>query len=782
MAQEQVKNASYKAPIANSDSSLKTEVPATDPTVRRPAPSPNSWTSSYTWPPVGVTLKIPLIERAPTSQDFNQLMPVSDLPMHMAHIDDFTMRFPADGVRPSQKTEAYLGYDHNNLYVVFACFDSTPAALRAQIAKRETVFDDDLVDITIDTYKDKRRGFIFVSNPVGIQSEGIFDENNGEDYSWDTVWKTTGLRTANGYMVIMAIPFRSLRFSHADVQNWGFVLRRIIPRNNERSFWPYLSQKINSRLEQESALTGMEHISPGRNIQINPYGVWRADRALNTLDSPPRFEGETLGGRVGMDAKMILKDSLTLDFTLKPDFSQVESDSPQITINQRFPVYFPEKRPFFLENSNYFNTPYSLLYTRNIADPEYGARLTGKIEKVSLGFIFANDRSPGQSVPVTDPEFGKKAQFAIGRVNYDLFGQSTIGVIYTDREFDGSFNRIGGLDGSFKWKKNYFAEFQLLESSTRSLSGNYSAGPAFVFGAGYSDQHKNFNTRFEDNSQGFQTSQVGFYTRPDYIRFSNFANYRWRPKKNPILVSFGPNLWEDTNFDHSGNMLDWAINPGFNVEFKHSVFTGCFYEKQHSTVRPKDIGSLSAPLIYENGGKGCWFENNYFKRVNFNMNVNYGDTLNFIPVSGPPRPAREQGFNGGITFKPLDRLQINTSYIGDFLHDTVTRQSLFNTHIIRTKVSYQLNKEASFRFIGQYNANLSHPSLVSLDTTKSFNYDFLFTYFVHPGTALYVGYNTNLSTLDPNLVQGPNGFVQRSNKYINDGRQVFVKLSYLFRF
>src|SRR5207244_9332745 len=122
---------------------------------------------------------------------------------------------------------------------------------------------------------------------------------------------------------------------------------------------------------------------------------------------------------------------------------------------------------------NYFNTNYTLLYTRNIVDPEYGARLTGKLGKISMGFLFANDRSPGQAVPVGDPEFGKKAQFAVGRIAYDMFKQSTIGLMYTDREFDGSFNRVGGIDGSFKWKKDYFANFQSLVSSTQDLSGKY---------------------------------------------------------------------------------------------------------------------------------------------------------------------------------------------------------------------------------------------------------------------------------------------------------------------
>src|SRR5207253_1509600 len=149
-----------------------------------------------------------------------------------------------------------------------------------------------------------------------------------------------------------------------------------------------------------------------------------------------------------------------------------------------------------------------------------------------------------------------------------------------------------------------------------------------------------------------------------------------------------------------------------------------------------------------------------------------GNTPNVIPTTGGPRDAFEQNFNVSVTVKPINQFQITTTYLGDYWQDTIIReQNLYNTHIIRSKWNYQINKEMSVRFIGQYNTNLARPTFVALDTTKNFNYDLLFTWLLHPGTALYVGYNTNLSTLDPNLVSGPNGFVQRPNLYINDGRQ-----------
>jgi len=725
-------------------------------------------------------LNIPHIDRAPTLDDFKELAPSSPLALTMSHANEFKQHNPTDGAAATQRTDAYLGYDQSNIYVVFLCHDEHADQIRAQMTKRENAFADDYVEITLDTFKDQRRGYVFWSNPLGIQAEGLWTEDNGDDWSWDTVWNTTSRRTAHGYMVIMSIPFRSLRFSHAEMQDWGFILHRVIPRNNEDDFWPFVSAKLNGRMNQEAELTGLEKISPSRNFEIDPYGIWRADRTLNSIDTPPHFEGEDLGGRVGADAKLVIKDSLVLDLTIKPDFSQVESDQPQITINQRFPVFFPEKRPFFLENNTFFNTSFNLLYTRNIIDPDWGARLTGKIGKWSLGFILADDKSPGESVANNDPNFGKKATFAIARVNYDLFKQSTIGFIYTDREFAGSWNRIGGIDGNFKWHKNYFANFQILATSTKDIFGNYFAGPAGEFSLGYSGRKFNMNTYYQDDSNGYQTL-VGFYSRPGYRQFSNFLNYRWRPEKK-WLISFGPNIFQQLDWDHTGLRLDYINNVNFQAEMKKNTFFGVFYNAARSRLRPQDYSTLTTNIDLANGGRGFFFQSDIFKFLSVNAQTVWGNTPNVIPTTGPPRGSFERNFNGGFTLKPVTRMQITTTYLLDNWVDETTRKSEYTTHIIRSKWYYQINREMSLRFIGQYNANLSHPELVALDTSKEFNYDFLFTYFIHPGTALYVGYNTDLDTLNPMLIQGPNGLVQRSNQYINDGRQVFVKLSYLFRF
>src|SRR3954467_13100451 len=205
-----------------------------------------------------------------------------------------------------------------------------------------------------------------------------------------------------------------------------------------------------------------------RNIQVIPYGLLRGFRDIDQRDpANPFFESRKLQPEIGLDAKFILHDSFVMDATVNPDFSQNQSDQPQITVNQRFEVFFPEKRPFFLENSNYFDTPINLIFTRRIAQPQYGIRLTGKMGKYSIGTLVADDRSPGLLVPDNDRLATKRAYFGIARVSRDGGKDSTVGLMYTDREFDGSFNRVGGADATLRLSKTTVSRFQAVESSTR---------------------------------------------------------------------------------------------------------------------------------------------------------------------------------------------------------------------------------------------------------------------------------------------------------------------------
>jgi hypothetical protein len=317
---------------------------------------------------------------------------------------------------------------------------------------------------------------LFAANPAGVQADGLWTEGHAADWSFDTVWQSRAQLTPQGYVVWIAIPFRSLRFHPAAGATWGITLTRYAAAKDEEAWWPHVSAKISGRLNQEATLGGLENISPGRSMQFIPYGAFRSFRGLDTRDpAQPRFRSRLADMKAGLDSKFVFRDSLVVDATVNPDFAQVESDEPQNTVNQRFEVFFPEKRPFFMENANFFEGPLiavtlqsRFLFTRRIADPEFGARLTGKQGPWNLGFLVADDRSPGKLVPESDPLHGQRAYFAVGRISRDVGEQHSIGVLFTDREFQNDFNRVGGVDGLLRLSKNWRTSYRGMLSSTRT--------------------------------------------------------------------------------------------------------------------------------------------------------------------------------------------------------------------------------------------------------------------------------------------------------------------------
>ncbi len=713
----------------------------------------------------------------------------------MVKVTGFIQRNPHDGQPASQPTEAYLGYDEKNLYVVFVCFDE-PGKVRARMSRREDIFSDDNVEIILDTFHDKRRGYAFQTNPVGVQWDAIWTEEAHEDStgnivnfdtSFDTVWDSRGKLTPQGYVVWMAIPFKSLRFSPQHEQTWGLILYRGILRENEDDFWPEITRRVEGRLGQAATANGLEGISPGRNMQFIPYGVVRSFHALDTRDPlTPTFDNSTAEFRGGLDAKFILRDNLVLDVTANPDFSQVESDEPQITVNQRFQVYFPEKRPFFIENSDYFKTPIDLVFTRNIGDPQFGARLTGKAGPYSLGFLAADDRGPGDSVPTYSPLAGDRASFAIARVNRDIFKQSTIGLLYTDWEWPGAneFNRIGGIDTRLKFNPNWTGNFQIVESSTQNQDGSYQAGPASRADVSYTSTHIDYEGIYSDISPGFITD-TGFVNRVDIRDVKNAWDYRFRPKQGP-LVSWGPNIFTDNIWAHDGTRLDTYYSPGLFMAFKgQSYLVVDPYVEFRERLRPSDYPALPQNQDYHEHQSNISFGTSYLPKVTVQGYYQWGDGVNFVPpLNTPPVLQNEDLGNLLVSFLPAHRLKIDNTYLYERLRDRFTGASIFDNHILRSKWNWQFNQQLSVRLILQYTATLANPALTSLQTTKEFNTDFLITYLVHPGTAIYVGYNSDLQNYDPSLAVDPAtlNILRTRNGYINDSRQFFVKVSYLFRF
>jgi len=764
--------------------------------------------------PAFVSIRIPRVSSPPRLEDFLSMEPNSAWKGKLAKAEQFKQRVPSDDAPATERTEAYFGYDDKNLYAIFVCFDSDPQQIRARMSRREDVFDDDFVEFMLDTFNDHRRAYAFFGNPLGVQADALWTEGPDPelnfDFSFDTVWNSAGKVTGSGYVVWMEIPFRSLRFASSDPQTWGILLARDVPRKNEKDFWPRNSSRILGRLNQTGQATGMEKISPGRNLQLIPYGVFRSFKELNLANpSDPFYSRRNAFGQVGLDAKAVLKDKFVIDATAKPDFSQIESDQPQVTVNQRFEVFFPETRPFFQENSNYFQTPIQLVFTRRIADPRWGVRMTGKDGPWAVGMLVADTASPGENVSSSNPLYKQHALFAVGRVSRDIGRQSNIGVLYADREVNGFFNRVASLDGRFTINDHWAANLQGAFSATINppddifnmfgTTGRYQAGSAAEVVVQRSGRKLNYFLDYADRSPNFRTL-TGFDPQPDIHNLFQRLEYSFRPE-GKHLISGGPVFETFQTLDHEGKRINSGFFPAVKVEFVGQTFFTALYAQEMERLRPQDFSVLPNIQKYVRHTTELTLETNYFRKVSLRADYRFGIRINYDPPFHSNQPTNYYPFlsqrssaNLTLTIRPNRSLKIDNAYILFHLRECphcanpqpeLARPSgSLSNHIIRSKWNYQFTKELSLRFIGEYSAVLANPLFTSLPTKKNFNADFLVTYLVHPNTAVYIGYNSNLENIDRLLTPDGGGGINHlpGGRLLNDGRNFFVKASYLFRF
>ena len=730
---------------------------------------------------------------------------VSGAAKTMLHITNFVQRYPDDGHLPSQSTAAFLGYTHNALFVAFICKDDQAGLIRAHMLARDSLQDDDNVGVYLDTFHDQRRAFVFQSNPLGIQADSLYSEQTGFDSSFDTVWDTWGERTPSGYIVLMKIPFSSLYFSKADpgqLRTWGIILQRNVSHTSEADFWPRSNHDIAGRLTQDVEVQGFHDIEHGQNLQFQPYVLARNLRNLNSVDPlNPYFEDKHLQGYAGLDAKFILHNSLVLDTTVNPDFSQVGIDNPAVP-NQRFPPYFAEVRPFFIENSSYFMTPINLYYTNSIVSPQYGARLTGKLGRWAMGILGVDDRSPGRQVAATDPTFNDRAHVYVGRINRDLGSLSNVGLIYADREYQDSFNRAGGVDFRVRLKNRWTVTGQGLTSQTKNRSDDthgeqtcqtYAltcSGQAWVQELSYSDLHWSWWSAYTDTSAGFVTD-TGYFERPDVREPNGHVSYTFRPQHGPLL-SHGPSVYTERIWDHNGTPLDYYINPVYNVNFKRSTTISASMELGQDRLRPIDYSALPGNVEYHSHSAGVNFYTAPVPYLALGGSYYKGVTINYSPPNNSgPGPVGIESPTVNLEVKALGSLDLQNSYVYSHFTNLDNGSVVYDNHELISRWNYQLTKAASFNLIGQYISTLPHQDATDLTNSKTLFADALFTYMPHPGTALYFGYIGNFANLDRALcTREANGSCNANepilpptySSLMNDGKTIYMKISYLLRF
>jgi len=662
-------------------------------------------------------------------------------------ITSFMQWRPVDGEPPSEETVGYIAYDAKNLYFAFQCYDSEPGKIRANISKRDDIMSDDIVGVLLDTFNARQRGYLIAVNPYGIQLDGIIGEGMDDDYTFDLIFHSNGMVNKEGYAVEMAIPFKSLRFPAQNSNTFGIALIRIINRKNQYVTWPHLSQDINSPFVQEGQLVGLEGIKPGRNFELLP--AFTALQVGNISPESGVFESGAVEPDFGIGFKYAFTSNLVGEFSYNPDFSQVEADAGQVDVNLRYALYFSEKRPFFLEGREIFNTPIEVIYTRRIADPLYGTKFTGKIGRTTMGFISALDEAPGVQLPGEreNPHLGKKALFNIFRLRRDLFTNSSIGFIYTDKEFAGSYNRVAGVDGRFRFTDKYSLSFQGLGTFTRTQEGEDISGPALDVSFSRRARHFSFYTYYKDLYPDFRADS-GFIERTDIRQVGANCSYQFMPN-NRWLQTYTPRVNFNRIYDHSGVLTDEVRQVSLNLQFNRQTFFNVKYsqdlERWCEIDFRKGVFTLavdSAPTRYLEGS----------------FSIDVGGSI-YYPLPNPYL-GYSRVINASLSLRPSSRWKQELWLTKSTFYRERGGELVYDMDIIRSKTSYQFSKRLFLRAILEYNTYW-----------KELKPDLLLSYIYSPGTVFFLGYSGLFDS------QGTEG-----TKWMQNKRSFFLKVSYLWRF
>jgi hypothetical protein len=753
--------------------------------------------------------RVPLLTAPITLADFKDMEPAPELKSKLAKVTGFLQNTPNDGAPPTQKTEVWIGHTKSALYLVFVCYDDHPDRIRGQLTRREVFANsdlfsftgDDYVSVLLDPFQDRRKGVVFSVNPAGVQADGAWTDtassawSNDINFSYDQVWDSDARKTSSGWMALISIPFRSLRFRNIG-SDWGVVFYRAIPRNSEVDFWPRVATSIPGVLTQEGTMRGIEGVTGSHNLQINPYVLAQNEKELNSVDPlNPYFSNRHLEGTAGGEAKYIIKDRVVLDGTINPDFSDVESDQPQFTVNQRYPVYFPELRPFFLENANYFSTPIFLVYTRNIVHPEFGIRMTGKLNNTNLGMFAIDDREPGEAYPPGDPLYQQRAKYFVGRISQDLGSKgSSAGLIYTDEEFGGGWNRIGGVDFVARLPKSWSLLGQGVASSTQgptptSSETTYSAGPAYYLDIQRTGHAFNLDSVNKDYSTGFQT-ELGFIQTTNIYSDQTHVSYQWFPQSKTVQ-GYGLDFLQQLAWDHQGNRLYHYTTFAPFINLPRQLNIAPQLGQYSDTLGPQNGYPLTENVNFTENFVGLVFRGAPYKQLDFYLNPTLTGNVNYNPVEGGvPYLLHAQVVQALATIQPFRQLTTDNTYLLDREHAASSGAFVYENQVFRTKINYQFTRSMSARVIAEYDSTLTNPAETSLQRTKEIQTQALFTWLPHPGTVLYIGYNNELQNLDRSLCNRlPDGSCDPSNPvpprspdWLNTGKQIFVKFSYLFRF
>jgi hypothetical protein len=695
--------------------------------------------------------------------------------MTAAHLTEFTQQAPLDGAPATEATDVYIAYDSEHIYFGFHAHYEDPSIMRANRVERDRASMDDLITIYFDTFLDQQRGYDFDVNAYGVQGDGVMSVGGGgghggpsaipfADRSWNALFETAGQIVEDGYTAEMAIPFKSLRYpspEDGEPHRWGFqIVREVKSKDAENLVWAPMSRDETSFFAQMGLLEGMTDLSTSRNLEILP--TFTAIQFGDIDPTQPAFVNQSTDPDAGVNIKYGVTSNLTADFTINPDFSQIESDRPQIEVNQRFPLFFSELRPFFVEGAEIFRVtaPVTLVHTRTIVDPDYGAKLTGQVGRFTLGALTANDRAPGRVDDTLDPAFDQTAQTFIGRAKYDLYAESSLGTMFTDREFLDGYSRLVSVDGTFRLSPTISGGLNV--AGTRQKGSGEAEVSGHFLGSRINRNGRNltWSAFAYQISPDFRTD-VGFVRRRDQRNFQGSVGYRFWPES--WIINWGPNVSYSRNYDFDGILQDENVNARMNFSFARSISLNGGYSSNTERFGGTDFRQNTVSL----GGRV-----NSSRSYSFGGNFSMGDQIYFLA----PSLGHQVNWSLNASVLPTDGLQTSLRFTSRRLTDPLNGDAeLFDVSIARAQTTLQLTDRLGVRNITEYRTD-----------NKTFDVNVLFNYRVNAGTVLYVGYDDHYQQSD--LIEGDrdgDGFEEQlyfTESLRRTSRAIFVKFQYLIRY
>ena len=712
----------------------------------------------------------------------------------------FTTYNPVDGRDAQDSTEVRIWYSPDALYVGIRAW-AAPGTVRATLAERDRITNDDWVALHLDTFNDHRRSFVFAVNPLGVQADGMRSEQSpgpgvskaalqAVDLSQDYVWQSAGRQLDDGYEVEMRIPFKSIRFQTGASQDWGIQIVRQTQRTGYQDTWSPSSRANQSFLAQAGSLRGMTGMQRGLVLDLTPASI-------TTTTGTPSTNGWHRGTRseAGGDMRWGVTSNFTLNGTVNPDFSQIETDVGQIPGDVRFANFYPELRPFFLEGSEQFDAPNKLVNTRSIVQPLGAIKLTGKVPRMDVGILNAIDGASSSYNGKSHPMFN------IVRLRRDIGDQSTAGLVLTNRSDGGRFNRVAGFDSRFQFAKYYSAEFRVAGSVTHDTATRN----GILWEANQGRSGRSYGNRFalQAFSPNFET-RSGFVNRVDYVkgqmnqRLTSFGvPGGWWDQRQHFFT--GTTLWTYDGFAQRRAPLEtrlsldnsMQIRGGWKVsvtpEYQRTSFDARRYATLYTlSANGRDTVAFTPSAVQGTSNVAVRINTPQWKRIGVTLATTLGTEAEFFETS----TVRRRDAEVSVDLRPTPKARIGTLV----LYQRFVRardDSVFSSQVVpRMRMEYQFSRALFLRFVGQLESRVrsalrdprTELALLRRGTDGIYTVqsarksllgrvDWLVSYLPSPGTVAYLG---NGSALDASETQRP-GDLQRTS----DG--AFLKISYLYR-